>query len=329
MSGAPIAEIKPGLGAESSPAGGSTSSNDPASTVASSSSSPPSPETEPPRIWSPSQTADFSRCPKYWDLGRRWERWKQGEWTPDRAVGAAIHAGLADYFSHLDDHDRSLSPSAVDVVISSALKAEWPENAPEIWDQGAMFTIAKRAVVKTVDEIALPVGAQIVGVEHSFGEAIVDLIYLHEGELTVLDWKSSYELKREWVAKRLEEATYTWAFYHYAWRAREKWQRPVRSIVKVVIACTPTTFAKKREVPLEPGFLERWHEQALSMWAEMEDMRAGRRVVYQRYEGCGLYGGCVFRTGCFDLAGDESKFGAMGYEVKDWSRWEAVKASRT
>jgi len=271
------------------------------------------------KVWSPSQTETFSRCPRLWDLGRRWETFNPGCWGPERLVGNAVHAALAVWM-----RDRQRFPDAptpldeMDNKLGEVIGDEWPDDAPEVYTPEGAMVLARKALAAVMKKEPVPLTAKIVAVEHSFGESIVDLVYLMPEGLYVLDWKTHAKLEPHYRQARMDETIRTHQLWHYAWRARQKWMHSVVAIEKVAVALQPSVWVGKRSEPITDERIDKWYEGASSMWRIMDAMRAGRLPVHPRFEGCGIYGGCPLLVACHMHGADESKFEALNLKRKVW-----------
>ena len=86
--------------------------------------------------FSPSQTVEWLQCPKLWALSKQWI--KPEPWTPQRLIGQAVHAWLA-------EHYRRTSSSAEDSAKSTLIQG-WPPDAPVELSADAAWATIKRAV---------------------------------------------------------------------------------------------------------------------------------------------------------------------------------------
>lgn len=258
--------------------------------------------------YSPSRggTQDFQRCPRLYDLNKRWT--PEFEWKPEIAMGNAIHAGLAErYRDYLTgDGDEP------DKVALYNLGGHW------LGDQVSEMPIeaAGRIVGKCLGE-ALKVDllgstGRVVAVEQEMGpeQCHPDLVIAHnENWLQVIDWKFSLTLKPEWVAKRLASYETLWQLWHYAWRVQQEFGLPCKQITVVQMAGLPKAFAKRVDYEVTPALLKAWEAGARQWWALMA---SGFNAP--NFDGCRKYGEnylCWAYDGCHRLAADESKFDTL------------------
>lgn len=274
------------------------------------------------RIYSPSQTTDFSRCPTYWSTKRRWEP-QPDAWSPERDIGKALHAGLAARW-------RQFLPGApkggLDPLSSASqqLVMDWPPDAPATYSrEGALGTIAK--LLDAFEKWAptgMP-GAVPVGVEKDYGEAIVDLETEEPDGLVLTDWKYAHNLPGDRVHYRLTPAPRTHQFWHYIWRAGQEYSRIVSRFRVVLLIGAPRILIRHTDFKVEPDALAAWLRGAEAKWAEMARIEPGPSMaiprmnqtpIYRRQEGCYPFGEkhpCPFLDGCWRLHGDETKYEAL------------------
>ena len=266
------------------------------------------------KVWSPSQTVDFLRCPQLWQYKQRWEDRAGNAWTPARVMGTAVDGGLTTLYASIRGgiEWRLAVPEGADTV-AHTLHLHWPLDASPEHEPEAAKRIALRAYHRVVEE-RFAEGHAILGTQISWGESIADMVTLTpEDELVIWDWKFSYELRPEWFRARLEDARLTWPFYHYAWRAQQSTGKRVRKAVKVVISGTPRAEVKTADVDMDKVVLDNWLRSAASAWRTMTHMRDGGQKPFMNWNGCKLFGGCYFFTACHSLGGDEDRFEALGH----------------
>lgn len=332
--GSPTPTSSPSPALEAEPSSRSTSSADGSGTTSSRrapifpSSSSRTTGNDEVKIWSPSQTDDYSRCPRMWDLSRRWERFGGMAWTPERLIGESIHVGVATHYRALRNGpgDTDPHPPAAEAAVRY-LGENWPADAPAQFTYEGAESLVLKALDKalTLQDDVLRDGGAVVGVEFNFGEAVADLITRHGSPghqyLAVTDWKYNHSVPPDYIKSRLDEAERTWGLWHYAWRAQGYFGLPVRFIRKGLIVGTPRTVARLAEVEVTPEALERWETDAYNLWREMSLYRRAGVLPPARWSACKLYGGCAFYDGCHRLAADETRFSTL-YMPKDWSNWK-------
>src|SRR5439155_614614 len=182
-------------------------------------------------IYSPSRggTQDFQRCPRLYDLSKRWDT--EREWRPEMAIGNAIHAVLANvYLGKLDE-------------VNVADYWQDSDEAMPMETAAAIVTKCAREALK----IELVGDSTVVAVEREMGpeRCHPDLVIQHGDWLQVIDWKFSLTLKPEWVSKRLAGYETLWQLWHYAWRVQQEFALPCNQITVVQMAGLPKAFARR------------------------------------------------------------------------------------
>jgi len=115
----------------------------------------------------PTEVQRWLICPVFRDYSARWEP-RLEEWTPNKLVGTAIHAGAASYLRSLMDGSVSPGTDPIPNAIADGLAAL--RNGYVQQEQYGLDGLEKlvtkgtQALIKSVTEKLLP-GAMVVGVE--------------------------------------------------------------------------------------------------------------------------------------------------------------------
>ena len=261
----------------------------------------------------PSETTDFIRCPRLW-LYKHVEGWEPpaSVWTPERLVGSAIHAGIAAYWFNQTDRIVPMPPPAE--CLTNVLHQGWPPDAPLEFSQEALESHA----LKVLDKVLTWIGKEMPDAEPLMveqplgvdGHTTPDLVTREPGGLIVTDWKYTHVLDSDRIRYRLEGLERTHQFLHYAWAVGQEMSAPVSVFRKVVIVGNPRIVIRAGTFTPEPAALEQWLVSARQMWEDMTEMRAGRKVAYQREAGCFMYGPkwpCPMYEACWTCHGDREK----------------------
>ena len=262
-------------------------------------------------IFSPSQTQDWSRCPTYWDTKKRWAPLPE-TWTPERAIGLALHAGVARYWRAQMPGGREGAPLDPLQCATGSLKLEWPPDAPLAYSlEGAVRVLERllEAFEKWVG-VEMP-GALPVAVERDFGESRVDLVTEEPDGLVVTDWKYKHNLPLDRVLYQLNPVERSHQAWHYIWRVGQEYSRTVSRFRLVLLIGAPRVAVRHTDFTVEPDALAAWLRRAEAKWGEMERMRMNQTPIYRREEGCHPYGEkhpCPFLDACWRLHGDERKY---------------------
>ena len=259
----------------------------------------------------PSETTDFIRCPRLW-LYKHVEGWEPpaSAWTPERLIGTAIHAGVGAYWRGRGGSTDETPTQALRL----ALAIGWPLDAPLEFSQEALESHALKVLDKVLTWISKKMlDAEPVMVEQPLGvdgHTTPDLVTREPGGLTVTDWKYTHVLDPDRIRYRIEGIERTHQFLHYVWAVGQEMSAPVSVFRKVVIVGNPRIIIRAGTFTPEPAALEQWLASARQMWEDMTEMRAGRRVAYQRESGCFMYGPkwpCPMYEACWTCHGDREK----------------------
>lgn len=262
-------------------------------------------------LFSPSQTTDWSRCPTLWDWKKRWE--PVGEmWTPELAIGTALHAGIAQYWRGLlHQGDPRETPEH---IAASTLAAIWPPDAPVVYSQESAQATISRLLDAFPTWVSTGMVALPLAVEKDYGEARVDLITEEAGDLVVTDWKYHANVPADRLHYRTERLSRSHQAWHYIWRVGQDFGRMVSRFRHVLLIGGPRLIIRDYVFTVEPDALAAWLHGAESKWMQMSRMNEGMERIYRREEGCYPYGEkypCPAFDGCWRLHGNESKYDAL------------------
>ena len=261
----------------------------------------------------PSETTDFIRCPRLWQY-KHIEGWSAppSAWTPEKLMGSAVHEGLAHYWYLKRPGYFYAGPP--DAPVANVFLRDWPDTAPPEFSLDGHLSLALKVLDRVLAWIKVNMAdAQPVMVEEPLGEnghTTPDLVTREQGDiLTVTDWKYTHVLDSDRVRYRLEGIERTHQFLHYCWAVGERLEEPIRQFRKVIIVGNPRIIVRDATFQPTPIMLEQWLTSARQMWEDMAEMRAGRRVAYQREAGCFMYGPkwpCPMYEGCWTCHGNEA-----------------------
>ncbi len=256
----------------------------------------------------PSEVTDYIRCPRLWQY-KHVEGWEPpaSAWTPERLMGSAIHAGLAEHWRHLGD-------SAPHDAAQREFSVLWPPNAPPEFSREGLEVQCVKVLDKVLAWVKVNMSdAEPVMVEQPLGadgHTIPDLVTREEDQLVVTDWKTSWDTPADRVRYKLEGIERDHQFLHYCWAVGEHLGEPVRLFRKVVIVGGPKIMVKDTTFAPTPEAIEYWLTGARQMWKDMAQMRTGERVAWQNPNGCRMYGAkypCPYYDGCWTAHGNPVK----------------------
>ena len=257
------------------------------------------------KVYSPSQTENFIRCPRMWDLGKRWTQIEV--WTPERALGKAIDAGVLAFL-------KSKDPEYATLLASEELESEWTHEPYEMsLDAGQAHV--KKVLKNTLRKLPDLVPTEVHALHPRLGEENCepDVIFLNAyGQMDIIDIKYTHTIQPQYVSSRLRQMEPSGQLRHYAWRAMEEY-RPL-SVSRVGIALI--TGLPKADVhvswwDLDHRLLSVWLSGRESVWRQMELVERGIMQPWDSDGNCFKYGeahACPFYTAHFRLGLDESLF---------------------
>lgn len=255
-------------------------------------------------VFSPSQTENFLRCPRAWDLSKRWSPIER--WTPEREIGKAVDAGLLNWLAHRD-------PEAALEVAEGAINQNWPADAPfEITPEGA-YGHAKRVLNVCFKKLPEELTGKIVAFHPRLGleNCEPDLVNQSEhGFFEVLDIKYTHSIQPQYVGDRLRQFEPSGQLRHYAWRVSESYGRVYRVGI-IFITGTPRSDVKVIWFEINPDLQEKWLEGRKQVWRQMDMIKRGLLQPWDSDGNCFKYGmahACEFYTAHFRLNLNEDLF---------------------
>jgi len=226
-----------------------------------------------PRSFSPSQTQDYSFCPRYWGL-RKANYKPRGIEYPEIAamVGTSVAAGL-EVFYKARRINQPVEPSVCTTVALDVAKVEMTAALAN----GARYvTIKERDRWERIPESVESVltthrrvdpfrGYTVESVEESgaFHDR-TDLILRDERGILVVDFKTKLNLVAEWVKKEQSVWARSWQLHHYAiTRGADRFA--------AALICPRTRQGVYYEIiQVDPRYKQLWLRDAVRLWAEME-----------------------------------------------------------
>lgn len=248
-------------------------------------------------IYSPTSTEAYQQCPQRYVYSREYKRLTtSSEWTPNLALGQAVHAGLAAFFT--GEGWRA----AADATLASHYQSN-----PR-WPLKDLQQVARRGVQAGI-KTGIQTHGEILAVEQRLHGCIVDLVYRStHGQLVTVDHKTVLTAPAQHVWDRLRKYETSWQFAHEAWAAGEEFGAGDASVLACVhlIVLQPRAKAYTHMVEYTAERRQVWYAQAQQWWAMMES-----GVKLQNWQHCQAYGAqrrCEFYEACHVLDGDTSKF---------------------
>lgn len=247
------------------------------------------------RVYSPSATEDFNRCPIYAHLKKRWQP-RTIEWEPALTLGKAVQVGINVY---LTEGERDGVEDVVNEHVRSTIAADFTEGGKYTLD--GLTKLALRGVNAVLDA-NLFTDHDILMVDETLGASQPDVVSRHRltKELWVHDFKVSQSVRDDYRAKRLEEYDTKHQFWHYAWEGERAFGEPVAYVRPILVILTPKAQALWLDIRVEPKRLAFWLRGAEELWSRMERSKDVRlEDLTPNWDNCyGKYGKCPFLDAC-------------------------------
>lgn len=269
------------------------------------------------KVYSPSQTAKFCKCPILREFER--EGWIQKEVSSRdyaAALGSAFAAGVGVYNSLAKN--RALTEPVITLrtcldVATSVLKQrvhDW-EKLGLTFSTGSeqnglndIYPRLEKAIKGYLAKPQLPKGWEIVSVEEDLGEeaghARPDLIIRDEMGLAVLDYKYRTRLPAEYRVKTLQEFAHTTQMMHYAHFVGQHYQEPISRFYIGLAVGEPRFLFDLVPYPVHEETLKVWYQTTQPVWKLMEETDAGERPPSMAAEHSDRFGRCPMYKACFE-----------------------------
>lgn len=255
-------------------------------------------------IFSPYPTTSFQRCPRAWDLGRRWQG-KGFEGKTAMLVGTAVALGL----------ELHLTGSTKEAALEAArahVEANYVEDSDRSRD--GVQTLVRRGTRHGM-ETNLGLG-EILGVEKFYGRTKPDLVGRSlDGRVVVVDHKVKLSLDDKYKEKELLKFETNNQMFHYAWTVAQELGEPVATVYIHLIVLAPRVYTAMHPIPIDQEHLAYWLEGVAKDWQEMAAIEAGKFPARPRFSACMDPWPCDFRDACHVLKGDERTFRVL-YDIK-------------
>lgn len=261
------------------------------------------------KVYSPTSTEAFARCPVYARLHRTWEP-RGMEWTPNMLLGRAIGDGMSHHYREMRN-GRESTVSPLDLAMQVLREGYVPQETYTLDGLGKYVRAGLKEAIETS-----PVRGPILFVDEPLESGSrPDVVYRHpSGGLSIADTKvklkvSDWQRRNKYVL--LEEYETWWQGFHYAWEVGEQLGEPVKWIGPHLITLTPKPEGQYHPVEVTPQRVAFWLRQAKVLWAQMD-----LGVEYPNWFSCrGKFGRCEFMDACHVLDLDEDKM-AILYQKK-------------
>lgn len=276
------------------------------------------------KVYSPSSTATWMRCPMMRALGQ--EGWI-GKYAAKKdyaaTLGQGFAAGVAIYnnirFEHeqggakLPPRDATARASIIEACVESA-KRLMDERLKEMQDIGLIMDdsdgyvdkLAGRCTKAVSTYIAtdpIPDSWRVVAAEKDFGVAYggarADLVVRDETGLAVVDYKSKLTLKAEYRHKTISEYGNSHQMLHYAWAGGETYGEPIHKYYIGLAVLEPRWAFDLVPYPVHPESLATWLKASQRAWMDMEAEEVGDKVPWMAADHSDRFGMCQYYKACF------------------------------
>ncbi len=261
-------------------------------------------------IFSPTETEKYLLCPRLRQLGKLWEPREQ-TWTPNMALGTAIHAGLAQYYGG--------EPGEALDAARAAMAVEYEDGSEYTLDACLALVETGMAAALKTDLVG---DGEVIAVEYAMSHMYVDLIVRNSEGLSVIDHKVTLKMdKGKQLPYRILDYDPSWQLLQYPWGLREyaAFGTPVWAKAHLIIL-TPRPFTYVHAFPVSDARLDDFEHSAYQHWDEMAShditYRLDGQLAPMNTRSCHAYGRkCDFYELCHTYCGDETKAPTL-YERK-------------
>ena len=275
------------------------------------------------KVYSPSQTLEWSRCPFLWATVYK-KGWRSD--TVDKrdlaaSLGVAFGAGM----EHYNNVKRILGVNyatplvvrrAQDVAVGT-LEAEWKKwvdlglDCSVLAETGDVRDQLEHSLQFAIEKDPTPVEWKVVHVEETMplhGNARADVVYeLPTGEKVVRDYKFALSVTARYVDDRLADYGTHPQSYHYPWMHRAS------MFIPTLVIASPRPSMKELVVSRSTKDIDSWLVSQKVKWASMERMEEGLEGVWRSDTHKTQYGKCGLYDFCHTYEADESRLPGIGF----------------
>jgi hypothetical protein len=269
------------------------------------------------KVYSPSQTAKFCKCPILREFEREgWMQKEVGNRDYAAAIGAGFAAGVGVYNSLIKtgalgtDDDTLIAVLGVAQSVLRKRIQDWESlgltfsSYQNETGLSTVYTRLEKAIKGYLAKPQLPKGWEIVSVEEDLGEeaghARPDLIIRDEMGIAVLDYKYRTRLPAEYRIKTLQEFAHTTQMMHYAYFVAQRYNEPVTRFYIGLAVGEPRFLFDLVPYPVHEETLKIWYQATVPIWRDMELTDAGERVPTMAAEHSDRFGRCPMYKACFE-----------------------------
>ena len=285
--------------------------------VATDSTSGPSlletPATSPLKVYSPTRTEDWLKCPIFAQFRRRLQP-REPVWSPARTLGKAVQVGVNVWLQSLRYPSPSgllvVEPNDVEMAAQRVVEADFqPQEAHTIAGLTKLATGGALAVI----ESGLFDGHYILLVDEPVGSGRPDVVSRLNRRLQVADFKVALSLRDDYRAKRLAEYDTHDQFWQYAWEVGEHFGEQVERVRAILVILAPLKVLHA-DLTVTPERVDFWLSGARQTWRDMDAEARGERPCVPKTSSCyGKYGKCDAFDFCYVFRRDPAQAVMSGY----------------
>lgn len=261
------------------------------------------------KVYSPSSSANWTRCPIKNLLEHQWEPKVIMRPALARMLGLAIGVGVSTHYTNRK-YQQGIDP--IQAAVGSA-KAQLQDAAtrglvihPDFAGDGVGLPIrVEGGIKKYIEKDPIPASWEIVDIERDLGEeyghARIDLgIRLPHGELTVWDLKVKRTLEAKYHQRTLDEYRHSWQMKHYRWAYGEVMGERVMQAGIILVVLEPTFRVLLDQTTLDDEVVGTWLKRARRVWEDMEAEEKGERTPWEAADHWDRYGQCPWYRACME-----------------------------
>jgi len=276
------------------------------------------------KVYSPSQTLEWSRCPFLWATSYK-EGWRWHEVSKRdiaASLGTAFGAGMQCYNDAAREWGwlAALAGEIIEAAKKCALlklTEEWNGWAKACLDRSLLATCGDveaqltQAVEHAILNDPTPPDWKVVAVEQPMpehGNARADVVYeTPAGERVVRDYKFALSVPSKYVDERLADYAVHPQSFHYCW------MHEASLFIPTLVIASPRPSLKELPTQRNPKEIEGWLYSQKAKWMEMELMEDGDIPVWKSDVHKTQYGKCELYDYCLTYGADITRLEGIGF----------------
>ena len=262
------------------------------------------------KVYSPSSTEDWVKCPVYAFYRKRWQP-KEAVWEPARTLGKAVQAGVNVWLKEMQAGGLvATTVPEVEAAVQAVIEEDFQPQ--EKYTVVGLTKLATKGAVQVIQS-GLFEGHEILMVDEPIGAGRPDVVSRWNGRLHIADFKVSHSLRDDYRAKRLAEYDTHDQFWQYAWEVGNHFGEPVERVRAILVILAPCKVLHA-DLEVTPYRVEHWLAGAQQKWADMDAESREERPVVPTTSSCyGKYGKCEAYDYCYQFQKDGARAVLSGY----------------